>query len=229
MHSWFTVLCIAVGELLDSIGGLLTRAQTETEFGSAHSPCRMDELGGSHADARHQGCHSINRVDRLPRRLVWLGALAASAVIPISLPALAQEDQAGVVKVNEVQMSPQQDAFPVRPTPDHRARVFDRKFLLLTGVAAATTSLDIVTTSRCVSRYPNCQEANPLYGPQPSSARLYGVSFSILAGQVLGSALLRRGMPHKKLWIIPVIAATATHGIAAALNARTTHQLSGSR
>jgi hypothetical protein len=229
MHLWFTVLCIAVGELLDSIRRLLTRAQTETEFRSAHSPCRMDELGGSYADARLQGCHSINRVDRLPSGLVWLGALVATAVISISLPASAQEDQAGVIKANEVHMRPQQDAFPVRPTPDHTTRVFDRKFLLLTGVAAAATSLDIVTTSRCVSTYSNCQEANPLYGPHPSSARLYGVSFSILAGQVLSSAWLRREMPHKKLWIIPVIAATATHGIAAALNARTTHQLSGSR
>jgi hypothetical protein len=228
MHSRFAFLSFGVGRLLDGTRRLLTQKRTETEFESALTPGPIGEFG-SYSDSRHQCCRSLNRIGQLLSGLGWIGALGATVVISVAVPASAQNDTATAIKVNDVYIRPQQNAFPVRPSPDRTTRVFDRKFLLLTGVAAAATSLDIVTTSRCVSTYSNCREANPLYGPHPSSARLYGISFSILAGQVLSSALLRREMPHRKLWIIPVIAATATHGIAAALNVRTTHQLSGSR
>ena len=113
----------------------------------------------------------------------------------------------------------------IAPNKVERPRIVDRKFLLLAGLAATATALDVITTSRCMSTYPSCQEGNPLVGSSPSQAKLYAVSFSVLAGQLLASAWLRRRMPHRKLWMIPPIAATAGHGIAAALNERTMHQL----
>jgi hypothetical protein len=107
-----------------------------------------------------------------------------------------------------------------------RARVFDRKFLILAGIATAATMLDVATTTHCMSTYANCQEGNPLLGSHPSQAKLYGVSFSMLGGQLLASAWLRRKTPNGKLWVAAPIIATAGHGLAAVLNLRTMHQLS---
>jgi hypothetical protein len=111
-------------------------------------------------------------------------------------------------------------------TKETRARVFDRKFLVLAGIATAATMLDVATTTHCMSTYADCQEGNPLLGSHPSKAKLYGVSFSMLGGQLLTSAWLRRKTPNGKLWVAPPIIATAGHGLAAALNFRTMHQLS---
>jgi len=112
------------------------------------------------------------------------------------------------------------------PVKETKPRVFDRKFFALAGVATAATILDVVTTSHCMSTYVNCQEGNPLVGSHPSTAKLYGVSFSLLGAQLLASAWIRREMPHRKLWMAPPIIASAGHGVAAILNLRTMHQLS---
>ena len=94
------------------------------------------------------------------------------------------------------------------------------------GVATAATMLDVTTTSRCISRYADCQEGNPLLGPHPSTAaKLYGLSFSMLSGQMLASAWMRRKMPNGKLWMAPTIIAGAGHGLAAILNVRTASAL----
>ena len=104
-------------------------------------------------------------------------------------------------------------------------RLVDRKVLFLAGLASTATVLDITTTSQCLSTYANCREGNPFLGSHPSAAKLYGVNLSMLAGQMLASAWLRREMPHRKLWMIAPIAATASHGFAAAMNMRTMHQM----
>ena len=114
---------------------------------------------------------------------------------------------------------------PFAMAKEARARVFDRKFFVLAGIATAATMLDVATTTHCMSSYANCQEGNPLLGAHPSTAKLYGVSFSMLGGQLLASAWLRRKTPTGKLWIAPPIIASAGHGLAAALNLRTMHQL----
>ena len=120
---------------------------------------------------------------------------------------------------------PTQQAASITPAKREATRVFDRKFFLLAGVAAAATMLDVTTTSRCMSRYADCQEGNPLLGSHPSTAKLYGVSFSMLSGQLLASAWMRRKMPNGKLWMAPTIIAGAGHGLAAILNVRTMHRL----
>jgi len=117
------------------------------------------------------------------------------------------------------------DSLAIAPSKVAKPRIIDRKFLLLSGIAATATVLDVVTTSHCLSTYPTCQEGNPLVGSHPSTAQLYGISFSVLGAELLASAWLRREMPHRKLWMIPPIAAAAGHGVAAALNLRTIHRL----
>jgi hypothetical protein len=105
-----------------------------------------------------------------------------------------------------------------------RPKILDRKFLLLAGMAAGATVFDVVTTTHCMSAYAGCQEGNPLLGSHPSSAKIYGVSFSIFAGQMLASGWVRHKMPNRNLWMVPPIVATAGHGLAAVLNIRTMHQ-----
>ena len=72
---------------------------------------------------------------------------------------------------------PTQQAVSIAPAKRETTRVLDRKFFLLAGVATAATMLDVTTTSRCMSRYVDCQEGNPLLGSHPSTAKLYGFVF----------------------------------------------------
>jgi hypothetical protein len=120
---------------------------------------------------------------------------------------------------------PIQQAVSIAPAKRRDNKSFDGKFFLLAGVATAATMLDVTTTSRCMSRYADCQEGNPLLGSHPSTAKLYGVSFSMLSGQLLAGAWMRRKMPNGKLWMAPMIIAGAGHGLAAILNVRTMHRL----
>jgi hypothetical protein len=147
-------------------------------------------------------------------------------ILAIALQASAQNMPASTVLGPSTAVTEQPQQIYLFASPQEtKPRVFDRKFLLLAGIATAATALDAVTTSRCMSTYVNCREGNPLLGSHPSQAKLYGVSFSILAGQLLASAWMRREMPNRKLWMVPPIIATAGHGLAAALNIRTMHQL----
>ena len=148
-------------------------------------------------------------------------------ILVLSLQAAAQNTSASNVFDTQTAIashSPRVVAFT--PAKEVKPRVFDRKFIVLAGIATAATMLDIATTSHCMSTYADCQEGNPLLGSQPSTAKLYGVSFSMLGGQLLASAWMRRKNPNSKLWMVPPIIATAGHGLAAALNVRTMHQLS---
>lgn len=149
--------------------------------------------------------------------LIFVIALQAAAQ---NIPAAAGFDtQTAIAR-------PSQPAFSFASPKPTKPRVLDRKFLVLAGIATAATALDVATTSHCMSTYANCQEGNPLLGSHPSTAKLYGVSFSMLGGQLLASAWMRHKAPNGKLWMMPPIIATAGHGLAAMLNVRTMHQLS---
>jgi hypothetical protein len=146
--------------------------------------------------------------------------------VVVTLQAAAQNAPAPTVLAANTAITEQpQHIFLFALTKKPQPKVLDRKFLALAGMATAATVLDLATTSHCMSTYGNCQEGNPLLGSHPSQAKLYGVSFSLLAGQLLASAWLRHRTPDSKLWMVPPIVATAGHGLAAALNIRTMHQL----
>ena len=145
----------------------------------------------------------------------------------IALQAAAQNTPVAAVFDSQTAIArPSQPAFSFTPVKQTKARVFDRQFFVLAGIATAATMLDVATTSHCMSTYASCQEGNPLLGSHPSQAKLYGVSFSMLGGQLLASAWMRRKSPNGKLWMVPPMVATAGHGLAALLNVRTMHQLS---
>jgi len=152
---------------------------------------------------------------RITLILIFLTALQASA---------QNTAQSAVLGNAPIPEHPQQ-IYLYTSIKEAKPKILDRKFLALAGIATAATILDLATTSHCMATYANCQEGNPLLGSHPSQAKLYGVSFSMLAGQLLASAWMHRQMPNRKSWMVPLIAATAGHGLAAALNVRTMHQL----
>jgi hypothetical protein len=152
-------------------------------------------------------------------------ATLVALMFVISLPAAAQTNQASSVFEKNTTMAEQQHIFLFSSPKKSNPKILDRKFLLLAGMATAATVLDVATTSHCMSTYANCQEGNPLLGSHPSQAKIYGVSFSMLAGQVAASAWIRRKMPDRNLWMVPTIVATAGHGLAGVLNIRTMHHL----
>lgn len=146
--------------------------------------------------------------------------------VVIALQAAAQNAPASTVfAANTVITERPQHMFLFASTKKTQPKVLDRKFLVLAGMATAATALDVATTSHCMSAYANCQEGNPLLGSHPSQAKLYGVNLSMLAGEVLASAWMKRKTPDSKLWMVPPIVATTVHGLAATLNIRTMHQL----
>jgi hypothetical protein len=153
----------------------------------------------------------------------WTRAILAVLTFFLGTEALAQQVVLRPQEISAARLPDSQSSMV--PVKGAKPGILDRKFFLLAGVATAATVLDVATTAHCISNYANCREANPLFGPDPSKAKLYGLSFSILAGQILASAWLRRKIPHSKLWMIPPIAATAGHGTAAAFNFHTMHEL----
>ena len=155
--------------------------------------------------------------------LTWVVVLAL--IFSFAQQALAQEQTPSTLVDAPSATEPSQHIFLFASSEPKKPRIMDRKFLMLAGFATAATLLDVTTTSHCLSTYAACQEGNPLIGSHPSQAKLYGVSFSVLAGQLLASAWLRRKSPDRKLWMVLPIFATAGHGLAAALNLRTMHQM----
>jgi len=150
-----------------------------------------------------------------------------AVIFVIALQAAAQNIPATAVFDTQTAVArPSQPAVFFASHNPTKPRIFDRKFLMMAGIATAATMFDVATTSHCMSTYGDCQEGNPLLGPHPSTAKLYGVSFSMLGGQLLASAWMRHKTPNGKLWMMPPIIATAGHGLAGVLNVRTMHQLS---
>ena len=147
-------------------------------------------------------------------------------ILTVSLQTVAQNAAAPSLFDTQAAVAmPANPGVSLPPVKETKPGIFDRKFLALAGVATAATILDVVTTSRCMSTYVDCQEGNPLLGSHPSAAKLYGVSFSLLGAQVVASAWIRHEMPHRKLWMVPLIITSAGHGLGAILNLRTMHQI----
>jgi len=82
----------------------------------------------------------------------------------------------------------------------------DWKFVGFLAAATAANVADLVQTENCLHRIGGCSETNPAYGPHPSAAKLYGISFAIEAGYALGSYELRRHGPKplRKSWWVPL-------------------------
>jgi hypothetical protein len=106
--------------------------------------------------------------------------------------------------------------FAVAATPSRRSpKTWDTSFFLLSGVATALTVADMELTARCTARQ-TCSEVNPLYGTNPTRARLYGISLPMLGGQLFLAQWLKHRHPGRKVWMMPLIANSASHAVGTA-------------
>ena len=94
--------------------------------------------------------------------------------------------------------------------------VNDLEFALYATALWAATALDIESTRRTLDTCSTCREGNPLFGSDPSRAKMWvimgGINTSVT---YLSYRLKKKG---KKWWMLPLIAPTASHGIAATWN-----------
>lgn len=97
------------------------------------------------------------------------------------------------------------------PLPDvPRPKVIDRKFVLASGVLAASTAFDMTETKLLLDR--GGVEYNPAFGRHPSTARLVGVASAWFAGYVVLSYELKKHHPRAfRHWWIPLALETADH------------------
>lgn len=86
------------------------------------------------------------------------------------------------------------------------------KFILMGAITTAATIADVELTSRCL-RAGTCREANPLFGSNPSQARMYGITVPILGGQMALAAWLKHRDPGSRAWLFPLLSGTAAHTV----------------
>ena len=97
-------------------------------------------------------------------------------------------------------------------------RVWDKQFTAYTAALWAATVLDVETTRSALDNCVGCQEGNPMFGDDPSRGRIYAVMAPINVGVMwLSYRMKKRG---SKWWMMPMLAPTTGHGIAASLNLR---------
>jgi len=99
---------------------------------------------------------------------------------------------------------------------------FDWKFDVLAAAWAAGYLADESQTLNCLKTNPFCRETNPLFGPHPSAARLYGLTLAVDGAYMLGSYELRRHGPRslRRFWSIGMSYPTYCHLSAIAGSAR---------
>jgi hypothetical protein len=104
--------------------------------------------------------------------------------------------------------------------PISQPRTFDRAFVILAAVSAATAVADIELTANCLKTVVNCREGNPFMGSDPSRARLYGMNIPFYVGEIVLSRMLRRRFPERKTWTMPLLSATGMHAVGISSNMR---------
>ncbi len=105
-----------------------------------------------------------------------------------------------------------------RVAPQGKLSSFNRPFAVLAAISAAAMVADIELTANCVRTAGSCREANPLLGSDPRRARMYGLNVPIYMSEILLSRMLKRKLPERKLWMMPLLSLTSTHAIGAASN-----------
>jgi hypothetical protein len=99
----------------------------------------------------------------------------------------------------------------------------DRNFILLHAVSAAALVADLETTVRGVQGQANGAELNPLFGPHPTRARLYGVAVPLNVLSFCVSYHYKKIEPGGGLWKLGPGISIAVHAAAAINNLVAAH------
>lgn len=105
---------------------------------------------------------------------------------------------------------------PVEATaPARKAKVFDRKFALLSGLGTALTVVDYEMTQHCLAAR-TCVETDPLL--PHSRAGMYGTNLPLNAALFYWG--YKRKAAGKKLWWLPPLFVVGSHAVGVITNVR---------
>ena len=113
-------------------------------------------------------------------------------------------------------------AAPAAGKDNPAPRTADRNFWALTAATGAATVLDVELTQHCLQSVPGCRERNPLYGPQPSRARMYSImaAENLLAGYLAYRLKKSSHRRLRRLWWVPQMVPIVGHGKGFVVNLR---------
>jgi hypothetical protein len=146
--------------------------------------------------------------------LVSLSALADN--LPDAPSAMASPAPAPVVAVRPAAVTTE-----VRP----KHRVATPEFLVWAVTANAATIADIESTMWALKNCRTCRETNPIYGRNPSRAKMYAINAPINMASLWLSKYLKTHTCSASgtvcwAWRIPFVTLSIAHGAAAAHNFR---------
>jgi len=82
-----------------------------------------------------------------------------------------------------------------------RTALHEKKLWLMFAGMGASLIFDAESTARCITQHPQCQEANPIFGPRPSRKRIYGIKLGLAGLQAFAlSHYLRLEMEENIEW-----------------------------
>jgi hypothetical protein len=93
----------------------------------------------------------------------------------------------------------------------------DRKFILLQTFSTMALLADLETTARGLAQQPRATELNPLFGKDPSRARLYGIAVPLNIFPFYLSYHSKKIAPRRSVWKVGPEMCIAVH-TAAAIN-----------
>jgi len=100
----------------------------------------------------------------------------------------------------------------------------DRKFILLHTLSTMALIADLETTARGLARQPKPTELNPLFGSDPTRARLYGIGVPLSAFAFYLSYHSKKIAPRRSVWKVGPELSIAVHSAAAINNLIVTHR-----
>ncbi|MBI1750456.1 MAG: hypothetical protein HY234_03740 [Acidobacteria bacterium] len=138
---------------------LLAQKQIERQTLSSFDGALPTQSGVAQDQQICEGCfyHALPLKGEMMKRLTVL-------VLLLACPCWSQSQ--------EVRKEVRQDV------KKRKVRVFDKKFWLVTAAVVGTAILDVESTARCINNH-TCGESNPLFGKNPTRAKMYGIKGSI--------------------------------------------------
>lgn len=128
---------------------------------------------------------------------------------------------------SEIQPQPDQSNLAKSPEPSAPKVQVDhsnRRFWILAAIQIGATVADGETTQWALRRHPDAREINPLFGPRPDRAKMYGIALSITALQILlqhhAKSISERTGRLPSAWIVGASVNTGLHTFLAVHNAR---------
>jgi hypothetical protein len=115
-------------------------------------------------------------------------------------------------------------ALTAEPNSNKSVHTLDRSFILLHSLSAVALIADLETTARSFEGQANATELNPLFGPHPTRARLYGITVPLNALSFYVSYRYKKIEPDRKTWKIAPGLCIAIHTAAAINNLIATHR-----